>query len=415
MRFDRLLRGAALLALVVGYGGNAGAEEITVLTWNHASLAETYYNPAIAEFEAAHPGVKVKWLDRKGTEFNAFLQTQMVANATPDVVEFQGMLWLEYQDKGLIENMAPYLAKEPDVAARFDPKINDYWGIADGQWALPAQWGTTLLHYSIPAFKAAGISGPPKTWDEFMDYVARTTDPSKQQVGFISLNFDWAFWPMLATNGIELLNEDMTKAAFNTPKMKEVVTALADATAKGQISKTSWTGRWVEPNGEFADGRDAMYLAFYSSYSFFKSASKWVSPETLGTAQWPGGWTVPSPQAWSIMKDSKHPDLAWEFVKLMTSKKWAAKYGQIYALLSGNKEADAENVEYFKKNDPSAAEVLEANLGALDKITGAWKTPKNAEILSVFWPEIQSALLGQKSVEDALNAAERQVNRVLER
>src|SRR5690242_11540681 len=120
MQLDKLLKGAVLLALVAGYGGNAGAEEITVLTWNHAGLADTYYNPAIAEFQAANPGVTVKWLDRKGTEFNAFLQTQMVGGATPDVVEFQSMLWLEYQDKGLLENMAPYLKKEPDIDALFD-------------------------------------------------------------------------------------------------------------------------------------------------------------------------------------------------------------------------------------------------------------------------------------------------------
>lgn len=414
MRMQRLLKSVGALALGIGFAAAAGAQEITVLTWNHSGLADTFYKPAIAEFEAGHPGVKVKWLDRKGTEFAAFLQTQMVGGTTPDVVEFQGMLWLEYQAKDHLVNLAPYLQKEPDVSARFDPKINDFWTTKDGVWGLPAQWGTTLLHYNMPAFKAAGIAGPPTTWEELLDDMAKTTDPSKQQMGFLSLNFDWAFWPLFAMHGIELLNPDMTKAAFNTSKMKEVLTALADATAKGQISKTSWTGRWVEPNGEFADGRDAMYLAFYASYSFFKSTSKWVTAETLGSAQWPGGWAVPNPQNWSVMKDSKHADLAWEFVKLITNDKWAAKYGQIYALLSGNKAADAANVKYFEKTDPRASDVLKTNLDALDKITGVWKTPKNAEILNVFWPEIQSALLGQKPVQEALNTAERKVNHVLE-
>ena len=41
---------------------------------------------------------------------------------------------------------------------------------------------------------------------------------------------------------------DMSEAAFNTPKMVETVTRLAEATRSGAINKISWTGRWVEPN-----------------------------------------------------------------------------------------------------------------------------------------------------------------------
>jgi ABC-type glycerol-3-phosphate transport system substrate-binding protein len=412
-KFRGLVGGAFVVAATLASA--AQAEEITVLTWNHVGLADSFYKPAIAEFEAAHPGVKVNWLDRKGTEFNAFVQTQLVGGTPPDVVEFQGMLWLEYQDQDLLVDLAPYLKKDAGFEKGFEPAITDYWKTAGGVWGMPAQWGKTLLHYNKPMFNAAGIDGPPKDWDELLADIAKTTDPAKQRAGFVALNFDWSFWPLFAMHGIDLLDKDLHKAAFNTPKMKEVMTELAEATKRDEISKTSWTGRWVEPNSEFGDGRAAMYLTNYAAYGWFKNSSNWVSPETLGTAQWPGGWAVPDPQGWSILKPSKDPDLAWEFVRFITSKKWAMQYGRLYALLSGNKEADAANIDYFKKADPNAARVLQTNLEALDKITGVWKTPRNAEIMSVFWPEIQSALLGQKPVDKALSDAERNVNHVLAR
>ena len=51
----------------------------------------------------------------------------------------------------------------------------------------------------------------------------------------------------------------------------------------------------------------------------------------------------------------------------------------------------------------------------MDKATGNWVTPKDAAIKDAFWPEIQAALLGQKDPQEAIDAAESKVNRVLRR
>ena len=124
---------------------------------------------------------------------------------------------------------------------------------------------------------------------------------------------------------------------------------------------------------------------------------------------------MPVPQGWAIAQASEHQDLAWALIEHMTSKKWAMDYGRVHNLLSGNIEADRENIAHFQKEDPVSARILELNLEGLDRTTGAWKTPKDALLKEAFWPELQSALLGQKSAEDALDEAERKVNRALRR
>jgi ABC-type glycerol-3-phosphate transport system substrate-binding protein len=35
-------------------------------------------------------------------------------------------------------------------------------------------------------------------------------------------------------------------------------------------------------------------------------------------ASLPGGWSTPSSHGWGISKGSKHPDVAWEFLKMIT-------------------------------------------------------------------------------------------------
>ena len=82
-----------------------------------------------------------------------------------------------------------------------------------------------------------------------------------EKTGFLTLNFDWLYWPLFKMNGVELLSPDGKKAAFNTPPAIEALAQLAKATASGGINKISWTGRWVEPNGAFASGTVGMLHA----------------------------------------------------------------------------------------------------------------------------------------------------------
>ena len=68
---------------------------------------------------------------------------------------------------------------------------------------------------------------------------------------------------------------------------------------------------------------------------------------------------------------------------------------------------------YFEKNIPGVVPALKTQLENLDKLTGNWPFAQDASIKDAFYPELQAALLGQKSAKDALDAAEKKVNRIL--
>ena len=70
-------------------------------------------------------------------------------------------------------------------------------------------------------------------------------------------------------------------------------------------------------------------------------------------------------------------------------------------------------MKYFEANVPAVVPALKTELENLDKLTGNWPFAKDAAIKEAFYPELQAAFLGQKSAEDALNAAEQKVNRIL--
>jgi len=405
------LAGAAALAMPHVARAQA-AKKVSFLTWNIADQ-EQLFKEEFADFQKTHPGVEIEWLDKKGTELPAFYQTQLVAGTAPDVVDLQGALWVEYAAGGALLDLSPYLAKEPDVAKLYNADYLASWRYDGKTFMLPFYIAKTLLYYNKTLFKEAGLDTPPASFDDLMGFARRMAKGEK--TGLLTLNFDWLYWPLFQMNGVDLLTADMKKPAFNTPKAVEVLSRLAEGTDSGAINKISWTGRWVEPNGAFAGNTVGMLHAHASAYFFIKGQGTWINPDTLGVAQAPGYWATPTNHGFGISKTSKNPDLAWEFIKHLTSNKWATEFSRRRKLLTGTIVADQQGLEIIRKEDPLGGQVLQTQLEHTDKFTGNWPLPFDAQLKDAFYPEIQNAVLGRKTAKDALADAERAVERLLRR
>jgi ABC-type glycerol-3-phosphate transport system substrate-binding protein len=279
-------------------------------------------------------------------------------------------------------------------------------------YMVPFYVSKTLLFYNKTMLNEAGITRPPQTFDELLDAARKMTKGEKS--GFMTLNFDWLYWPLLAMNGVELLTPDLKKAAFNTPAAVKTVEALAKATADGIINKVAWTGRWVEPNNAFASGTVGLYQAHSPAFFYVRGGGPWINGDTLGATQMPGGFATPNSHGLGISKSSKHPELAWEFIKLDTSEKWAYTFGKNFKLFTGTR-VDGRLMDELQKEDPLAASVMKTQLEHVDKLVATWPLGKDAQVKEAFYSEFQAAVLGRKPAAAALAEAERKVNRLLAR
>ena len=385
---------------------------ISILTWNIADQ-EALFKQEFEDFKKDHPGVEIEWLDKKGPDLPAFYQTQLVAGTAPDVVDIQGALWVEWAAAGALLDLTPYFQNDPEFVKLFNPDYMSGFVYENRNYLVPFYIAKTLLFYNKLLFKEAELSAPPKSFEEMLSFSQGMAKGEK--TGFLTLNFDWLYWPLMKMNGIELLTSDLKKPAFNTPAAIEAVDRLAKATAAGGINKISWTGRWVEPNGAFASGTVGMMHAHASAYFFVKGQGRWINPDTLGATQAPGGWATPTNHGFGVSKSSKNPDLAFALVKHMTNVKWASRFAQSRRLLTGNGEADKALLEAVKADDPLAHAVLQTQFEQTDKMTGNWPLANDAQVKDAFWPEFQNAVLGRKDAKTALTDAERAVARVLRR
>jgi ABC-type glycerol-3-phosphate transport system substrate-binding protein len=387
-------------------------KKLTLLTWN-LPIYEEKFRGWIADFKELHPDFEVEWLDKKGTEWGTFYQTQLVAGTAPDIIDVQGMLWAEYAANDGLVDLTSYLEKQPEVADRFNQDGMKLWQYQRKQYMLPYYFSKSLMIYNKKLLGEAGLEGPPGSFDEIIDYSQKLAATGDGRSGFITLNFDWLYWPLFAMNGVELLNEDQSAAAFNTPAMIDTLTKLAQATTGGSINNIAWTGRWVEPNNAFATGDIGLYQAHGAALFWVAGKAEWIKPDTLGVAAWPGGWGTPNAHGFGISSSTKYPDEAFDFIKIATSDKWQKVMADTFTILTLNKSVDEALIAGL--DDPVKAETLKLSLENMDKATGNWVTPKDNQIKEAFWPEIQAALLGQKDPAEAVEAAESKVNRVLRR
>lgn len=95
-------------------------------------------------------------------------------------IAFLNTDWLaEAQGGGLIEDLAPWLARAPiaDFPDAWSPSLLGLQGFAGGFWGMPYHDGPECLIYRRDLLDAAGVAVP-TTWDEFHAAARRLDDPA---------------------------------------------------------------------------------------------------------------------------------------------------------------------------------------------------------------------------------------------
>lgn len=183
--------GLAVAALAgCSAGGDTPAEtdaggEVTLTWWHNATgdPLKSLWEDVAAEFEDAHPGVKV---DVQAFQ-NEELQRTLIPNAlqagegsAPDLF----MVWAEGEVRSQVE--AGYLRDLTDDVPEVIESIGGAgtgWNIDGKQYGIPYRYGIEGIWYNKDLFEAAGVSEPPTTFDEFGEVIQKLADSGVAPIG----------------------------------------------------------------------------------------------------------------------------------------------------------------------------------------------------------------------------------------
>lgn len=250
----------AVFYLLAGCNGATSTDkEISLYTMQLKPMFTDYMEGVIKGFEEANPGVKVKWLDYPAQNYDTKLQSLIVSNNAPDVMNLPYDLTVDLFQRDQLMVLNDRISSEV-LSGYLDSVIEDGCTFNGKLVALPWYQATAVMMYNGDIFQQAGLDPekPPGTRQELYD-MSRQIKEKTGIFGFAG-NFSESgqLKTELAQAGVPLVNEDKTKATFNTPRAVSLLNELKSLFEEGVIPRESITAEHRRAIDLFKSGKTAV-------------------------------------------------------------------------------------------------------------------------------------------------------------
>lgn len=297
-----------------------------------------------AEAFTKEKGVKVtvEFVGRQGIREG--IQTRLDAQEAIDLFDedIDRVLgqWGDY-----LQDLTPYMDKQIDgqsYSQRINPAFDNIYGAVrqlsgDGQVkAIPYQPFIFDMMYNKAIFDEAGVDKVPQTWQEFL-----TACQKIKEAGYTPITVDNAYitcmlgYTLAAYAGADDVERIVKENDWTNPAVEKAVKVWQEMAEKGYISEYAATN--IYPNAqisEFATGDAAMYLN--GTWLPNEIKADLAEDVELGIFAFPmiegakNGSEAANfgSQVLAVPKNSKQPELAFEFITYVTTGQWDAKLSE---------------------------------------------------------------------------------------
>jgi len=384
----------ASLAAACG-GSDAAGDKQTVTMWIYPVIADetahkAYWSEAVSGFQAANPNIDVKvevfpWANR-----DQALATAIAGGKAPDVVYLIPDQLPKYANS--IEPADSYL----DAAAKADYRPNVVKSVTiDGKMmGAPILTSALALVCNKKVFDAVGQTAYPSTWDEMLAmapaFKAKGYDMTAY-FGDVKNSLNTSFYPLLWQAGGDVFSSDGKSVAFDGDGGKKALGFLKQLVDGGYVDKSLLTTQPPLEQTRLAQNKVACiwnYTPQDVEKFWGKDNIKVLPPLKQATSMQYG--TVGS---LVMFKSAKNKAAAGKWISYATAPDQAKKY-------------DTKSGFFAAKSSVGALYATDPVLGELEKYVGTTTVGplhvKARDVMGVLAPEIQAALLGKKSVDQAL-------------
>jgi raffinose/stachyose/melibiose transport system substrate-binding protein len=167
----RWLRWAPAAAIVLGSALSAQAQEIKfwTLSFDNPNVSKAF-DKIVKDFEAANPGVTVKIENRATDEHKSALRVASGSDQAPDIYFMWAGLGLggEFIKSRLALPMDKYYTQYKWDDEFIGPALSFSKQYSGGRFGVPYTFRGEALYYNRALFEKAGITTPPKTYEELV-------------------------------------------------------------------------------------------------------------------------------------------------------------------------------------------------------------------------------------------------------
>lgn len=413
--------GIAILLALTGCSvtgvSNAGGSDgdgtgtVNALFMKQAGYTEEDYAEIIADFEEANPDIDVK------TTFVSYeaLHDKIVTSAPSgsyDVFLIDVIWPAEFASKGIVADLTDRFpeAWQKDMLPGVLPTAeyqDKYYGVPNG----PA---TKFFYFNRDMVSAVGASESDlETWDGVLDVARRIKD---QGLSEYPIAWSWAqaealicdYAQLLGAFGGEFTDEE-GKLIINDEAGVAALEWMKSTIDEGLSNPASTTFLEDDVSKAMAQGETAFGLNWDSTLRDLQDPS--ISSISAGVLPTPAGASGERPgvngaMAYSIGANSKNQDAAWEFLTYLTSQEVQDRY--VGAGLPNWSSSYSD--EALIETNPEIFEVAEV---AYEDSILRPAVPNYSSVSQIIQVELQNALLGNKSAQQALDDAVAAANEIV--
>lgn len=392
------------------------------------------FNEAINEYKKTNPSIAkitYKKLDQDTYE-KEIIESLAVGNG-PDIILIQNSWLQKFADK--ISPAPVDIIQEKEYRSEFADVVADDFVNQGKIYAAPLSVDNLALFYNKDIFNQAGIVDPPKTWDEFVADVKKTT--KLDELGQIiqagaaigtayNINRSTDILNLLfLQNKTPMLDSDQRQAKFTAG-----VSALDFYTnfAKSGSAFYTWNRRMHYSVDAFSEGALAMMLNYSWQIETLKSKAPKLNFAIAPVPQLNNSESITYPNYWAFTVVANKPNItsngnkiqlandvrvqeAWKFLKFLTMKPGlvsgqttvsydaAAKYAEKTGKPSGRRDLIEK-----QKNDVNIGVFAAQNLVAKD-----WPQADPNAVENIFATMIDKVNTGAATSSEAIRDAATQV------
>jgi alpha-1,4-digalacturonate transport system substrate-binding protein len=404
--------GCLVLALAWGFVPSpaSGAANVTlsVVYYYTSEVEKDFVQKMLDEYQQQHPGIKLDIQVTTQGKWPEIMTTRAIAKQLPDIAMSVPQRVGVWAAAGLLQDGRSYLPK--GLLEKYDPVrlLSDVY--KDQIVGLPVSSTVRAVAYNADYFDKAGITPPKKaeeawTWSQLVDAAkkAKAASGARYALQFEKPSFD-GWLPFLYQAGGQLLSDDGTRAAINSPQARKALEWTVGLHKDGTAAPGIIEGT-EDPLRTFVSGLSTMWLAtgnwmmvaiepqmkFKWSFTFL--------PKDVQQATVVGG------SDWIVFK-GPHANEAWDLVLALAGPKNMATWNTLQTSIPPRSDVQAkyaikaELAPFFAEQARQMPKALQ-----LQQLTPAYAASRDKLL-----QELGACVSGQSSPDQALAAMEKVLN-----
>jgi arabinogalactan oligomer / maltooligosaccharide transport system substrate-binding protein len=412
---------ATVLLAAAGCGGSGGSTNTAAtnpasvsgsVTWwdtSDATNEAPNYKTLISQFEAKYPKITVNYVNVAFSEAESKFKTAAQSGSgAPDVMRADVGWTPTFASLGYLQPLdgTPALANDTDYLA--GPYATDHY---NGHiYGVPEVTDTLALLYNKSTFSKAGITDPPKTWDEAKTD-AQTIEQKVPGTTGIFVNADSYFLlPFVYGEGGDYVDAAAKKVTVSSPQVAAAVGIAQGLSAKGVGMTDTSSNGYTNMQNDFKSGKVAMIINGPWSTADDLSGTAFKDASNLGVADVPAGSAGQGGPTGGhnlvVYAGSKNLAASYLFVQFMNSADSQAFIASKNNTLPTRKSA-------YSMSGVTGNPLLSAFQAPLQVSKARPAAAGAGDIFGAITPQYQKILSGQATVAAGLAAAQKDCGQYL--